>query len=98
MPLASASSTARAHLAKDRRIHLRISALRQAGAWALHHNLPSAIHPDIHETFAKRAFLPNSRACPVKCAAYFSGVRLKSQVSHPKTAEEHLVPQAKRNF
>jgi hypothetical protein len=29
------------------------------------------------ETFAKRPLLPNSCACPVECAAYSSGVRLK---------------------
>ena len=29
------------------------------------------------ETFAKRPFLPNFCACPVECAAYSSGVRLK---------------------
>jgi hypothetical protein len=29
------------------------------------------------ETFAKRPLLPNFCACPVKCEAYFSGVRLK---------------------
>jgi hypothetical protein len=30
----------------------------------------------INETFAKRPLLPNFCACPVKCEAYFSGVRL----------------------
>ncbi len=28
------------------------------------------------ETFAKHPLLPNLCACPVKCEAYFSGVRL----------------------
>ncbi|MCJ7540602.1 MAG: hypothetical protein MUO88_13160, partial [Desulfobacterales bacterium] len=31
----------------------------------------------LSETFAKPPFLPNFYACPVKCEAYFSGVRLK---------------------
>jgi hypothetical protein len=47
----------RAHLAKDRRIYLRISALRRAGARTLHHGPPSVTHPDIYVKFIRTPFL-----------------------------------------